>query len=79
MKKSDLKEGAEVYVVMQMPKFAMHGKLRMSPEVFDSKEKALAYVEEYRRRGFLASDDLWILDVSSSVEIIVKAFGITLG
>ena len=29
----------------------------------ESKEKAIAYVEEYRRRGFLASNDLWILDI----------------
>ena len=56
-----------MYVVMQIPRFAKHGKLRMSPEVFESREKAIAYVEECRRREFLTNNDLWILDISSNV------------
>ena len=67
MKVSDIKEGTKMYAVMQIPRFAKHGKLRMSPEVFESREKAIAYVEECRRREFLTNKDLWIVDLSSNV------------
>ena len=35
----------------------------MSPETFETEDKAQAYIDEYERRRFLTSDDLIIVEL----------------
>lgn len=53
-----------LYGVMRDPKSTTSkNHVRMSPEVFLTKESAQAYIDESRRRGFLSSDRLVIVEM----------------
>lgn len=53
-----------LYGVMRDPKSTTSkNHVRMSPEVFLTREAAQAYIDESRRRGFLPSDRLVIVEM----------------
>ena len=53
-----------IYGVMRNPKSVMSkSHVRLSPEVFVTKEQAKKYIEECRRRRFLMNDQLVIVEM----------------
>ena len=53
-----------LYGVMRDPKSTTSkNHVRMSPEVFLTRESAQAYIDESRRRGFLSSDYLVVVEM----------------
>ncbi|MBO5957309.1 MAG: hypothetical protein J6Q39_07120 [Bacteroidales bacterium] len=53
-----------IYAVMRNPKTApSKSHVRMSPEVFLTKDDAKKYIEESRRRSFLMNDQLVIVEM----------------
>lgn len=54
-----------VYAVMRNPRSAASkSHVRMSPEVFITKEQAENYISESRRRRFLMNDQLVIVEMT---------------
>ena len=53
-----------MFAILRKPKFSSKkSHIRMSPETFETEEKAQAYIDEYERRRFLTSDDLVIVEL----------------
>lgn len=53
-----------MFAILRKPKFSSKkSRIRMSPETFETEDKAQAYIDEYDRRRFLTSDDLIIVEL----------------
>ena len=56
-----------MYAILRRPKTitkaTKKSNIRMSPETFETVDKAQAYIDEYERRRFLTSDDLVIVEL----------------
>lgn len=51
-----------MYAVMRNPKStSKKSHIRMSPETFETKEAAYAYIDECNRRSFLINDNLIVV------------------